>query len=324
MTISSATAIAHPNIAFIKYWGNRDEYLRLPQNGSISMNLEELSTRTMITFDPSLPRDIFDLNGTRQSGESLQRVTNHLNIIRGLRGFSMHAHIMSENNFPSDAGIASSASAFAALTLAAVSALGIEMSEKDLSRLARRGSGSACRSIPGGFVEWYRGNTDVDSFAVSIADPSYWDLADCIAIVDTGHKKVGSSQGHALAKSSPLQDARVLDTDRRIDICKQAIHHRDFTALAEVIELDSNLLHAIMMTSRPPLYYWLPQTLEIMRSVQNWRKTGTPAAFTIDAGPNVHIICESNSGEFIQHQLSKIPGVREVLVAHPGGKTRLV
>lgn len=324
MTISSATAIAHPNIAFIKYWGNRDDSLRLPQNGSISMNLAELSTRTMVTFDPSLPRDIFDLNSTRQSGESLQRVTRHLNIIRGLRGVSVHAHIMSENNFPSDAGIASSASAFAALTLASINALGIEMNEKDLSRLARRGSGSACRSIPGGFVEWYRGNTDIDSFAVSIADPGYWDLVDCIAIVDTGHKRTGSSLGHTLAKSSPLQEARVLDTDRRIDICKQAIRARDFTALAEVIELDSNLLHSIMMTSRPPLYYWLPPTLEIMYAVQNWRKTGTPAAFTIDAGPNVHVICESDSSEQVRLRLSKIPGVKDVLIAHPGGKAQLI
>lgn len=288
------------------------------------MNLAELTTRTMVTFDPSLPRDIFDLNGIRQSGESLRRVTNHLNIIRGLRGVSLQAHIMSENNFPSDAGIASSASAFAALTCAAISAFGIEMSEKDLSRLARRGSGSACRSIPSGFVEWYRGNTDMDSFAISFADPGYWNLADCIAIVETGHKKIGSSQGHTLAKSSPLQEARVLDTDRRIDICKQAIHNRDFVALAEIIELDSNLLHAITMTSRPPLYYWLPPTLEIMRAVQNWRKTGTPVAFTIDAGPNVHVICESNSSDHVQHQLSKIPGVIEIIVAHPGGKTQLV
>lgn len=324
MTISSATAIAHPNIAFIKYWGNRDDSLRLPQNGSISMNLAELSTRTMLTFDPSLPRDIFDLNGTRQSGESLQRVSHHLNVIRGLRGVSVHAHIMSENNFPADAGIASSASAFAALTLAAVNALGIEMSEKDLSRLARRGSGSACRSIPGGYVEWYRGNTDVDSFAVSIAEPEYWDLADCIAIVDTHQKRVGSSLGHTLAKSSPLQEARVLDADRRIDLCKQAIRNRDFAALAEVIELDSNLLHAIMMTSRPPLFYWQPITLEIMRAVENWRNTGIPAAFTVDAGPNVHVICESSSSEQVRQRLSKMPGVKEVIVAHPGGKARLI
>jgi len=160
MTFSSATAIAHPNIAFIKYWGNRDDEIRLPQNGSISMNLGDLTTRTMITFDSSLPRDIFDLNGVRQGGAVLERVSRHLNLIRGIRGFSAPAHIFSESNFPVGTGLASSAAAFAALTVAAVRAAGIEMTEKDLTRLARRGSGSAARSIPAGFVEWYRGDTD--------------------------------------------------------------------------------------------------------------------------------------------------------------------
>lgn len=323
MSISSATAVAHPNIAFIKYWGNRDESIRLPQNGSLSMNLEELVTRTRVTFDPSLPHDIFDLNGIRQTGDSLQRVTSHLNLIRGIRGISARAHIMSENNFPANAGIASSAAAFAALTLAAVSAVGIEMSEKDLSRLARRGSGSACRSIPSGFVEWYRGNSDIDSFAVSIAQPEYWDLMDCIAIVDAGHKKIGSSEGHSRAKTSPLQEARILDAARRIDICKQAVLTRDFTALAEIIEQDSNIMHAVMMTSTPPLYYWLPITLDLMKAVQVWRKSGIPAAFTIDAGPNVHVICESGASEIVKNKLMSIQGVKDVMLTHPGEKAKL-
>ncbi len=323
MSFSSATAIAHPNIAFIKYWGNRDDSLRLPQNGSISMNLDELTTRTMVTFDSSLPHDIFDLNGIRQSGDALQRVTHHLNIIRGLRGISSRAHILSENNFPSDAGIASSAAAFAALTLAAVSAAGIEMNEKDLSRLARRGSGSACRSVPGGFVEWYRGNSDLDSFALSIAPPDHWALADCIAIADFAQKRTGSSEGHTRAKSSPLQASRVEDADRRLDICKQAILQHDFSALTEVIELDSNMMHAVMMTSTPPLYYWLPVTLDVMRAVQTWRKTGIPVAFTIDAGPNVHVICEAASSELVKNKLMHIQGVKDVLLAHPGGKVML-
>jgi diphosphomevalonate decarboxylase len=124
MTTSSATAVAHPNIAFIKYWGNRDNELRLPMNGSISMNLGDLTTRTRVTFDPSFPADIFDLNSKRQTGPSLDRVIKHMNFIRGLRGISTHAHIFSENSFPTGAGIASSASAFAALTLAAIGALG--------------------------------------------------------------------------------------------------------------------------------------------------------------------------------------------------------
>ena len=324
MSPNTATAIAHPNIAFIKYWGNRDQTLRLPENGSISMNLEELTTRTRITFDQAFSSDIFDLNGLRQSGPALQRVVTHLNVIRGIRGIATRAHVMSENNFPIGAGIASSASAFAALTVAAVNAMGLEMSEKDLSRLARRGSGSACRSIPTGYTEWYRGSSDIDSFAVSIAKPNHWDLVDCIAVVAAAHKKTGSSEGHKIASSSLFQAVRVADADRRIDRCRDALLARDFDALAEIIEEDSNMMHTVMMTSRPALFYWEPATIEIMKAVQTWRKTGIPAAYTIDAGPNVHIFCESKALENVKHRLASIPGVKEVLVAHPGSGAKIV
>ncbi len=324
MSQNTATAIAHPNIAFIKYWGNRDQTLRLPENSSISMNLEELVTRTRITFDPAFTSDIFDLNGLRQSGPALQRVTSQLNVIRGIRGIATRAHVMSENNFPVGAGIASSASAFAALTVAAVNAMGLEMSEKDLSRLARRGSGSACRSIPTGYVEWYRGTSDMDSFAVSIGKPNHWHLVDCITVVTAAHKKTGSSEGHKLASSSPFQAVRIADADRRIDRCRDALLARDFEAFAEIIEEDSNMMHAVMMTSRPALLYWEPATIEIMKAVQSWRKTGIPAAYTIDAGPNVHILCEESALENVKHRLASIPGVKEVLVAHPGSGAKIV
>jgi len=324
MTINSATAIAHPNIAFIKYWGNRDAALRLPENGSISMNLEELSTRTQVTFDPNLPQDIFDLNGHRQSNSASQRVIAHLNLMRGLRGVGTKAYVKSENNFPIGAGIASSASAFAALTVAGIRALGIELHERDLTRLARRGSGSACRSIPAGFVEWYRGSNDMDSYAVSIAQPDHWDLSDLIVIIDEKHKSVGSTEGHELAKTSPLQPARVADADKRIERCRDAIQNKDFELLAETIEMDCNMMHAVMMTSTPSLFYWTPATLEIISAVRAWRKTGIPAAYTIDAGPNVHVICESEVEEVVKEKLAKCSGIKEILTAHPGEETRLL
>jgi len=173
-------------------------------------------------------------------------------------------------------------------------------------------------------VEWYRGNSDIDSYAVSIAKESHWKLADCIALVDTGQKRISSSEGHARASTSPLQEARVHDADRRLDICKQAIQARDFAALAEIIEADSNIMHAVMMTSLSPLFYWLPITLVLMQAVQSWRKAGIPAAYTVDAGPNVHVICESESLSMVKEKLMNIQGVKDVLVAHPGGKTRLV
>ena len=288
------------------------------------MNLQELATRTRVTFDPALPNDIFDLNGIRQTGVPLQRVTAHLNLLRGLRGIATRAHILSENNFPSGAGIASSASAFAALTLAAVHALGIEMCEKDLSRLARRGSGSACRSIPSGFVEWLRGSSDLDSFAVTIAPPGHWDLVDCIAVVADTHKKTGSSEGHKLAATSPFQPVRVADADRRVERCRTALQARDFDAFARIIEEDSNMMHAVMMTSRPALFYWEPATIEIMKSVAAWRKTGLEAAYTIDAGPNVHVLCTACSLNEVQRRLAAINGIKEIILARPGGPALIV
>ena len=323
MPTFTATATAHPNIAFIKYWGNRDDSLRVPANGSISMNLGALTTRTRVTFDSYLPEDIFDLNGTRQSGAALKRVTSHLNLIRGIRGVSMHAHVLSENNFPTGSGIASSASAFAALTLAATTALGMQVSEKDLSRIARRGSGSACRSIPAGFVEWTAGTSDRDSYAFSIASPDYWDLTDCIAIIAMDQKKTGSTEGHTLASTSPLQAARVEDAPRRLDLCREAIQQRNFTGLAEVIEQDSLMMHAVMMTSTPPLFYWMPETFDLLRAVMAWRKTGLPVAASVDAGANVHVICEGRVKNDIAKRISSLPGVKDVLISPPGGPATL-
>ncbi len=209
------TAIAHPNIAFIKYWGNRDDALRLPLNGSISMNLSGMETRTTVRFDAALVQDHFELNGETQSGPGLQRVSNFLDHVRRLASSNHFARVSSSNNFPTGAGIASSASAFAALALAASKAAGLGLNQKDLSRLARLGSGSACRSIPDGFVEWLPGDNDASSYAVSIAPKDHWDLVDAIAVVSQGHKPVGSSAGHKLAHTSPLNAQRVLDAPER-------------------------------------------------------------------------------------------------------------
>jgi diphosphomevalonate decarboxylase len=228
MTIKSATARAHPNIALIKYWGNRDHTLRVPANGSISINLGGLQTRTTVRFDPTLVADSLALNGVQASGEALKRVSRLLERVRQLSRIDTRARVVSENNFPTGAGIASSASAFAALSVAAAAAAGLQLAEHELSRLARTGSGSACRSVPGGFVEWAAGSDDGNSYAFSIAGPDHWELVDCIAIVSDVHKPTGSTAGHALADTSPLQAARVVDAPHRLDICRQAILNRDF------------------------------------------------------------------------------------------------
>jgi diphosphomevalonate decarboxylase len=318
------TAIAFPNIAFIKYWGNRDSVLRIPSNGSISMNLDGLETRTQVTFDPALKKDQLTINGKPLFEKSLERVSVVLNLVRQMAGLPHFARVESRNNFPTGAGIASSASAFAALSLAASTAAGLALSEPELSRLARRGSGSACRSVPGGFVEWQAGDDDLNSYAFSIAPPEHWDLTDCIAIVSQVHKPTGSTEGHALSGSSPLQAARLADTPRRLDFCRHAILERDFEAFAEVVELDCHLMHAVMITSTPPLLYWQPATLAVMQAVLNWRKNGLPVCYTIDAGPNVHVLCPTPSAVQVISGLTQITGVEKVLAARPGGPTYMV
>ena len=288
------------------------------------MNLEGLYTRTMVSFQPSLPFDELIINGRETTGLGLERVSALLDTVRHMAHFSLYAEVISENNFPAGAGIASSASAFAALTLAATKAAGLELSEAELSRLARRGSGSACRSIPSGFVEWQAGTGDEDSFAFSIAPPEHWPLVDCVAIVSAEHKPTGSTEGHALAGTSLLQSARVADAPRRLDICRQAIQQRDFQTLAEIVELDSSLMHAVMQTSSPPLLYWQPETVAVMQQVQAWRKGGLPVCFTIDAGPNVHVLCEQASATITTQRLASLPGIREVRQADVGGGARLI
>lgn len=324
MTVQSAKAVSHPNIAFIKYWGNRDSALRIPVNGSISMNLAELETTTSVTFDSSLAQDSLILNGKPAEFEQVQRVSKILDIIRGLAGSSLFARVESTNNFPTGAGIASSAAAFSALALAGSKAAGLDLDEKALSRLARRGSGSASRSIPDGFVEWIPGTTDEDSYSVSLAPASSWDLMDLIAVVATGEKKTGSSEGHGLADTSPLQNARVADAPRRIALCRKAVLSRDFYALASVMELDSDMMHSVMMTSNPPLFYWEPASLRIIKSVPGWRNDGLSCAYTLDAGPNVHILCSAASAEDVAERLKVMEGVVSVLKASPGGPARLV
>ena len=311
-------------MALIKYWGNRDNALRLPANGSISMNLDGLYTRTAVSFQPSLPFDELIINGREVTGPATERVASVLDLVRDLAGLRMKAEVVSENNFPSSAGIASSASAFAALALSGSSAAGLKLPEPELSRLARRGSGSACRSIPGGFVEWSVGTCDADSVAASLAGPEHWALTDCIAIVSEAHKTTGSTQGHALAATSPLQAARAADAPRRLEICRRALMERDFDALASIVEQDSDMMHAVMMTSTPGLYYWMPATLALMGLVRTLRRNGLPACSTVDAGANVHVICPSEQAPQVEAELRKMEAVRDVLTAGVGGPAELI
>ena len=314
----ASTAFAHSNIAFIKYWGDLDSKIHLPENGSISMTLGALSIRMTCEFDPLFPSDSLIINQVRATNPQLQRVSNFLDHVRKISGLTHFAHISSQFFFPPDSGLASSAASFAALAAAATKAAGLNLAEKDLSRLARLGSGSAARSIPPGFVEWSAGSSDVDSFSVSIAPPDYWDLLDSIIIVNRSPKQYPSLEGHRLAHSSILQKSRVEDAPRRLDICRSAILNRDFSALAEIAELDSNLLHTVTMTSHPPIFYWSPISLLLIKETIKLRKSGFPVFYTLDAGENVHIISPASYAGRVNYHFESIPGVLEIIQSGPG------
>lgn len=324
MTPLTSTAIASPNIAFIKYWGNRDETLRLPANGSISMTLLGLETVATVTFDAALCADELILDGKPAHQAAAMRVSHHLDLVRDLAGIHTSARVESRSNFPQGVGLASSAAAFAALTLAACAAAELKLTPTALSRLARRGSGSACRSIFGGYVEWHAGDDDESSFAEPIAPSEHWDLVDLIAVVRREPKAVGSSAGHAIAETSALQPARVADAPRRLAECRRAILARDFGRLAALSELDSNMMHAVMITSTPSLLYWTPETLEVMQAVVMARHAGLQVFYTIDAGPNVHCLCLPDHMEAIRARLQEVPGVLEIIRSGPGEHARIL
>lgn len=320
----SATARAHPNIAFIKYWGNADEQLRIPSNGSLSMNLDGLFTETKVTWSQAAEKDSLTLNGQPVHGPALERVRRHLDHLRERLGITGWADVQSKNNFPMGAGIASSASSFAALTVAAVAAAGLSLTERELSALARLGSGSASRSVPGGYVEWVPGESDQTSYAFSIAAPEHWDLVDIVAVVSEEHKHVGSREGHTTAPTSEFQRERVATAAGRIETCRAALLERDFPRLAQVVEHDSDMMHAVMMTSSPALFYWQPGSLELMAAVRRWRAEGLQVCYTLDAGPNVHCITTSHDADEIERRVRAIDSVLTTFRAGVGGPAHVV
>src|SRR5579859_1114117 len=247
MPTRKATACANSNLAFVKYWGKRDSALNIPTNGSISMNLSEARTTTTVEFDLSLPADeIFrqDKNGLADPAFTA-RTSRQLDRVRRLAGVQTRARVTTNNEFPAGVGIASSASGMAALTAAAAAALGLRLSERELSALARLGSGSACRSIPAGFVEWIAGDSHETSYAVQIAPPDHWNILDIAVVVSDKTKDLSSSDGHLLAVSSPFFNARLETIPGRLDRVRNAILQRNFEEFGREIETEAISLHAI-------------------------------------------------------------------------------
>ncbi len=319
----TATAVAPSNIAFVKYWGVRDPALTLPYNESLSMNLDACSTTTSVTFDDTLQTDevIIEWYGQPSrptTGRPYERAVAQLDRVRARAGLAARAVVRSANTFPADAGIASSAAGFAALTRAAVAAAGLHLDERELSILTRlSGSGSACRSIPDGFVHWRDDGTDAGSYAVSVAEPEAWALADVVAVVDAGIKRVTSADNHRLAASSPYFPTRLEEIPGRIEQSLRAIRERDLQALGEVCEADAVSMHLVAMTSRPPTFYWNAGTMAVIHALHRWREEGLLAYFTMDAGANVHVICAAADRGEVARRLGELPEVQWTIVNGP-------
>lgn len=305
-----ATALAPSNIAFIKYWGKKNDELRLPMNSSLSMNLSGAHTVTTVEFNANLTQDDVTILDADFSESEIKRVVGALHTIRKQTGESLFAKVVTKNTFPKGAGAAASASGFAALTVAAVSASGAKVSEKELTIMARIGSGSACRSIPSGFVEWVEGSISSDSYAYSLYPPDYWDLRDVLVIVDSNMKKVSTTAGMEQITTSSALPARLAAIPKRMKLVKEALQHKNFQQLGEVIEEDCIDMHHVMQTQQPPIHYWIPTTEVIMKAVVAARKVGLQAYFTIDAGPNVHIMCEGKDEADVIQLVSTISGVQ--------------
>ena len=319
-----ATAIAPANIAFIKYWGKKDEKLRIPANASISMNLSAAYTTTTVEFSENFIRDSVELIDGSFSDKEVARIILHLDRIRARVGFAYCARVLTKNSFPKGTGIASSASGFAALTIAGCAAAGLSLSEKELTILARLGSGSACRSIPDGFVEWTNGEASEDSYAHSLFSQKYWDIRDLLCIVETKKKEISSTKGMELVSTSPYWEMRQKEIPERIARVKDALKEKNIKLLGETIEEDCLSMHNIMNTQKPPIYYWTATTEDCIKEVTAIRASGVFAYFTIDAGPNVHIICEAKDETKVLSRVKQISGVQSVLVNAPSVGTRLI
>ncbi len=323
--MKKATAQAHSNIALVKYWGKGDEVLRLPVNSSAAIALDNLTTTTTVQFREDLVVDEVSLLGEGFEVGEVEKVSKHLDRVRAMANIQLKAKVVSQNSFPKAAGMASSASGFAALSLAAAQAAGLNLSEKELSILARQGSGSASRSVPGGVSVWHAGTSNETSYAEPIEYPKDWDIHVLLVMAeDTSVKKVGSTEGMALAVTSPYFQLAVSEAEQNIERLKEVMHRGDWKAFGKVIEDECFRLHMLCMTTTPSILYWRGVTVEIFQQLLKIRERGISAFFTVDAGPHVHVVCRGSDVAEVQKTLEVIPGIKTIIVCGIGEGAKII
>ena len=315
-----ATAIAQPNIALVKYWGKRDVSRNLPAVGSISITLSDLFTEVSIDSSSGLAKDELLVNGERND-EMLPRISACIDSVAG-EGRS-RVRVSSRSNFPIAAGLASSASVFAATTVAAASVAELSLSTHELAQLAGLASGSAARSLYGGFAELKNSGESIE--VNSICDVDSWPMQVVVAITETGPKAVGSTAAMEISReTSPFYENWIAQQDQDLDSARTAIDRRDFEGLAAVAEHNCLKMHSVMWASRPPLVYWNSATMACMQRVRRLQEDGCKVFFTIDAGPQVKAVCLPEYAAAVREALEKTPGVQKVMVSGLGPAARLV
>ena len=315
-----ASARACANIALAKYWGKADVKRNIPAVPSISLTLDQLVTETRVRFDASVKADVVRLDGRRATGAEAERVTAMLDRVRREARLHLNAHVTSHNHFPTAAGLASSASGFAALAAAASAAAGLRFNARRLSALARASSASAARSIYGGFVELPAGSRgDVNLAARPIAPPGHWNLRLIVAATEPGQKKVGSTEGMERSrKTSPYYEAWLNQAPKWSRRIKRAIKERDLDALGAAMEQSTLAFHCCAITSDPPILYWAPATLAALATVRGLRERGVAVWATMDAGPHVKALCGVGDATRVRQALDRTPGVTRTWVAKAG------
>lgn len=314
------TARAHTNIALVKYWGKQNEELIIPQNDSLSLTLDQFYTDTSVSMVPNLASDSVIIDGSEAKGNDYRRVTEFLDIVRQMAKMDgRYFKVESTNHVPTAAGFASSASAFAALAAAASRAAGLKLDLLDLSRLARRGSGSASRSVFGGFVQWHTGIDDNSSYAEQYATADDWDIDVVALTLQKARKKISSRKGMQLSvATSPFYPAWIEQAKQDIETMKTAIDQHDFTTLGNTSETNALRMHALTLSSDPGFIYFTGETIQMLTEVKKLRQAGIECYATIDAGPNVKILCQKANSSQIVNYFTELLGSNNVTFTTPG------
>ena len=325
------TALSHPNKALVIYWGNEDDTLRIPTRSSLSITLQGInqpldyivSLRTV----GSSERDKVIIDGIEDKGDIYSHFVHHLNAMRSYTGFKDKVEVTTRKSFPVGTGLAGSAASASALAEAFAGLIGKTSDTRLKSIMARRGSGSASRSVFGGFVKWQKGNSDDSSYAKQLFNENQWDLRDLIAMVSSNPKKIKSIEGMKLSKKTcpeQIYSGFVSAADPHIEQISAALSARDIAKLGASYEEENYLFRQVCLKTTPPLDYWMKGTHDILENVANLRKDDIPAYAGTDAGPNVHIFTAPKHVERVIRTIQTVQGVLEIIHCRVGEGSHLI